>query len=88
VLELGAEFQRTHLVLPVRLSPLKAPFRITGHTWEYLDVLFVTLEGKGHEGRGEAAGVYYKNDTPASAVRPKIEAALTRATLEMKRMVL
>jgi L-alanine-DL-glutamate epimerase-like enolase superfamily enzyme len=67
--------------------PLKSPFRITGHTWEYLDVLLVTLEGNGHEGRGEAAGVYYRNDTPASmfrqleAIRPKIEAGLSREAL-------
>ena len=67
--------------------PLKAPFRITGHTWEHLDVLLVTLEGEGHVGRGEAAGVYYQSDTPASmlrqleAVRPKIETGTTREAI-------
>jgi L-alanine-DL-glutamate epimerase-like enolase superfamily enzyme len=68
--------------------PLRAPFRITGHTWERLDVLLVTLESDGRVGRGEAAGVYYKNDTPASmlrqleGLRARIEAGLTRAELQ------
>lgn len=68
--------------------PLKAPFRITSHTWEQLDVLLVTLEREGHIGRAEAAGVYYKNDTPASmlrqleAVHPTIETGLTRDMLK------
>jgi len=68
--------------------PLKAPFRITGHTWEQLDVLLVTLESDARVGRGEAAGVYYKNDKPASmirqleALRPRIEAGLSREGLQ------
>jgi L-Ala-D/L-Glu epimerase len=67
--------------------PLVAPFRITGHTWEQLDVLLVTLEQDGRVGRGEAAGVYYKKDTPGSmirqleALRPKIEAGINREKL-------
>src|SRR4029077_2326868 len=68
--------------------PLKAPFRITGYTWEQVDVLLVTLERNGRVGRGEAAGVYYKNDKPASmlrqleALRPRIEAGLNREELQ------
>jgi L-Ala-D/L-Glu epimerase len=68
--------------------PLKAPFRITGHTWFHLDTLLVTLESDGHIGRGEAAGVYYKADTPASMrrqiehLRPQIEAGITRTELQ------
>jgi L-Ala-D/L-Glu epimerase len=63
--------------------PLTSPFRITGHTWELLDVLVVRLERDGYVGRGEAAGVYYRNDMPASmrsqieSVRPRIESGLT-----------
>src|ERR1700722_3114926 len=59
------------------------PFRITGFTWEALDVLVVSLERDGQIGRGEAAGVYYKNDTPASmlkqieTLRPRIEAGIS-----------
>jgi L-alanine-DL-glutamate epimerase-like enolase superfamily enzyme len=68
--------------------PLVAPFRITGHTWHHLDVLVVSLDSNGRVGRGEAAGVFYKNDTPASmirqieAMRPRIGAGLTRQTLQ------
>jgi L-alanine-DL-glutamate epimerase-like enolase superfamily enzyme len=49
--------------------PLVAPFRVTGYAWESLDILVVSLERDGQVGRGEAAGVYYKKDTPDSMVR-------------------
>ncbi len=49
--------------------PLVAPFRITGYTWENIEVLLVTLEREGKVGRGEASGVYYRNDTTASMLR-------------------
>jgi L-Ala-D/L-Glu epimerase len=68
--------------------PLVAPFRITGHVWNHLDVLVVTLEEEGHVGRGEAAGVYYKNDTPEAmlrqveSLRVRIEAGLSREELQ------
>ncbi len=67
--------------------PLVAPFRITGHTWRDLEVLIVTLEHQGQRGTGEAAGVYYKAETPASMVkqllphRAAIEAGVTHADL-------
>ena len=76
------------LSLKVEQWPLKAPFRIAGHTWLHLDVLLVTLGSGGHSGRGEAAGVYYKADTPASMIaqieplRARIEAGITRAELQ------
>jgi L-Ala-D/L-Glu epimerase / N-acetyl-D-glutamate racemase len=44
--------------------PLKAPFRITGYTFEHVNVLVVTVERDGVIGRGEGSGVYYLNDTP------------------------
>ena len=68
--------------------PLRAPFRITGYTWEFIDVLVVSLEKDGHVGRGEAAGVYYKNDTPASMMkqierlRVQIEAGTSREDVQ------
>lgn len=68
--------------------PLASPFHISGFTWEVLDVLVVTLERDGHIGRGEAAGVFYKGDTPASmlheieAVRHSIESGITRTKLQ------
>jgi L-alanine-DL-glutamate epimerase-like enolase superfamily enzyme len=68
--------------------PLAVPFRITGHTWEFVDVVVATLEKDGQVGRGEAAGVYYKNDTPASMIRQidslraKVEAGISRESLQ------
>jgi L-alanine-DL-glutamate epimerase-like enolase superfamily enzyme len=68
--------------------PLAAPFRITGYVFEAIDVLLVRLESQGHVGRGEAAGIYYKNDRPASmlqtveSVRAAIERGITRETLQ------
>lgn len=64
-----------------------APLHITGYTWDTVDVLLLSLEQDGHLGRGEAAGVYYKNDTPVSMLqqlehlRPEIERGIGRATL-------
>jgi L-alanine-DL-glutamate epimerase-like enolase superfamily enzyme len=59
------------LILRTQLEqwPLITPFRITGHVWEVLDVLVVTLEMDGCVGRGEASGVYYRNDTPTNMIR-------------------
>jgi L-alanine-DL-glutamate epimerase-like enolase superfamily enzyme len=68
--------------------PLVAPFRITGYTWEALDVLVVSLGKDGHVGRGEAQGVYYRNDNPASmtgqieSLRTTIEAGISRESLQ------
>lgn len=70
--------------------PLVAPFRITAHEWTQLDVLLVSLEREGHVGRGEAAGVYYKRDTPAMMIRQvetlrrEIEAGITREALQKR----
>ncbi len=48
--------------------PLRYPFRITGYEWTQTEVLVVEVESSGLRGRGEACGVYYKNDTPESAL--------------------
>src|SRR5687767_7075758 len=53
--------------------PLAAPFRIAGYVFEVAEVLVVTLQKDGQIGRGEAAGVYYKNDRP-EGMRQQIEA--------------
>lgn len=77
-LTLGIEIERW---------PMTAPFRITGHVFESLDVVVVTLSDGVHTGRGEATGVYYKGDTPAGmaaqieAVRGTIEAGITPEAL-------
>ena len=70
--------------------PLVAPFRISGHTWENLEVLLVSLQKDGCIGRGEAAGVYYKEDRPASmlrqveSLRADIEAGISREDLQKR----
>jgi L-alanine-DL-glutamate epimerase-like enolase superfamily enzyme len=68
--------------------PLVTPFHITGHVWEVLDVLVVTLRMGEWSGRGEAAGVYYKNDQPSrmleqiESICPRIELGLSRESLQ------
>ena len=70
--------------------PLAVPFRITGYTWELLDVLVVSLEKDGRVGLGEAAGVYYKNDRPAAmlqqieSLRAVIEAGISRDSVQKR----
>jgi L-alanine-DL-glutamate epimerase-like enolase superfamily enzyme len=68
--------------------PLVTPFRITGHTFDIIDVLMVTLERDGCIGRGEAAGVYYRHENPTSMLeqidplRAQIESGITREALQ------
>jgi L-alanine-DL-glutamate epimerase-like enolase superfamily enzyme len=47
---------------------LKSPFRISGYVFETTPVLTATVSRGGVRGRGEAAGVYYLDDTPDKAV--------------------
>lgn len=73
----------------VRLErlPLRAPIRITGYTFVDVPVLVVTLRDGEHVGYGEAAGVYYRNDAPASmlgqieALRPILAKGIDRNAL-------
>jgi len=75
------------LQVTVEKWPLKAPFRITNHTFIDLDAVVVTLERDGAIGRGEAAGVYYLQDTADRMVaqiearRPAIESCIDRESL-------
>jgi L-alanine-DL-glutamate epimerase-like enolase superfamily enzyme len=68
--------------------PLMVPFRITGHVWNVLEVVIIRLESERHIGRAEAAGVYYKNERPASMIeqieslRARIEGGITREELQ------
>jgi len=67
--------------------PLQAPFRITGKEWLSAEALVVELEGDGCVGRGEAQGVYYLDETPATmlrqveAIADQVRAGLTREAL-------
>lgn len=75
------------LHIDIERWPLKAPFRITGYTFTETNVIVVTLADGGFSGRGEAAGVYYRGETPQSmarqleAIRPLIERGVTREAL-------
>lgn len=66
---------QSSLIGPIRMRaelqrwPLAAPFRIAGHTFEEVAVLVITLEKDGQQGRGEATGVYYRDDNAASMLR-------------------
>jgi len=68
--------------------PLAAPFRVTGYEWTFLDVIVVTLECRGRVGRGEAAGVYYRKETPDSmlaqleSVRGAVESGVDRNSVQ------
>ncbi|MGH8178479.1 MAG: dipeptide epimerase [Steroidobacter sp.] len=53
----------------VKRLPLKAPFRISGYTFTEVPVAVVTLRSAHALGRGEAAGVYYLEDTPERIAR-------------------
>ena len=46
--------------------PLTAPFRITGYTWESIEVVSVTLALNGLVGRGEASPVFIIGTTTQS----------------------
>ncbi len=76
------------LTIAIENLPFKAPFRISGYSFADLDVVVVTLSDGVHEGRGEAAGVYYHpGDNPAGmvlqleSIRERIERGLDRETL-------
>ena len=66
---------------------LKAPFRISGYTFEGAPVTVVTLRDGKLEGSGEASGVYYLHDTPdrmlatIEAHREAIASGLSREEL-------
>ena len=64
------------------------PFRISGHVFTETEVVVASLWDGVHEGRGEAAGVYYLGDDVAAMraaierVRPAVEAGATRRDLQ------
>lgn len=66
---------------------LRSPFRISGYTFTEVPVAVVTLQSEQACGRGEAAGVYYLNDTPEQIIdtleahRSTIESGVDRQQL-------
>ncbi len=69
--------------------PLNRPFRIAGRVMETADVIVVELSQGGWVGRGEAAGVFYQNETCDSmikqieAVASALRAGVDRQSLQL-----
>jgi L-Ala-D/L-Glu epimerase len=80
--------QPTEMRVEAERWALAAPFRTAAHTLESIDVVVVTLEKDGHVGRGEAAGVYYRNDQVSTmldelqSLRSQVEVGLSRHMLQ------
>jgi len=78
---------RTNLGIAVETWKMSQPLTITGHTFDEFRFVVVTLSDGVHQGRGEAAGVYYLNDVPETmiaqieAVRAHVESGVTREEL-------
>lgn len=49
--------------------PFERPFRFSGHVWTESEVIVVEISDGEHTGRGEASGVYYKQETPQGMAR-------------------
>jgi len=64
--------------------PLAVPFRISGYTFEVAEVLVTSLEKDGRIGRGEASGVYYRQDTPVQMLR-QLESARSKIEIGLGR---
>jgi L-Ala-D/L-Glu epimerase len=60
------------LSVAIEQWPLKAPFRTAGRTFDDIEIVRVTLEAHGALGHGEAAGVYYLDES-AAGIRDQIE---------------
>ena len=75
---------RLRLSLHNEPLPLAHPFRISGYVFEAMPATVVALDEGAHDGRGEAAGVYYLDDVPDRMLatleshRGAIEAGMTR----------
>ena len=71
----------------VRALPLREPFHIAGYIFTEVQSLQVELRSGAHQGRGEAAGVYYLQDRPADmpaqleTLREALRAGLDREHL-------
>jgi L-alanine-DL-glutamate epimerase-like enolase superfamily enzyme len=76
------------LSVAVEQVELTAPFRISGFVFERQDLVVVTLRDGPHQGRGEAAGVYYLKDDSQKMIatleahRATIERGIDRKSLQ------
>lgn len=63
-------------------------FRISGYDWTQADLVYVEIEDGGFRGRGESAGIYYKDDLPEHCLaeiermRDRLAAGATRLELQ------
>lgn len=79
--------RRVSLALHNEPLAFKTPFRISGYVFDAMPATVVTLTDGALVGRGEAAGVYYLDDTPETmlqtleGLRGRIEEGLTRDAL-------
>jgi L-alanine-DL-glutamate epimerase-like enolase superfamily enzyme len=79
---------RLRLRLEVEKLRLAAPFHISGFVFEEQDAVVATLDDGAHQGRGEASGVYYLNDSAQTMIaaieakRAQIEEGVDRAELQ------
>lgn len=77
----------SRLNVAVEVWPWSQPLRISGHVFAESQVVVVTLTDGDHRGRGEAVGVFYKGDSPASiadqieTIRTDVEAGMGRDEL-------
>lgn len=68
--------------------PLREPFHFNGHVFQTYRVARVMLSDGIHRGQGEAAGIYYRDDTPDSvpsvvaAIADRLAAGITQAELQ------
>ncbi|MEP6881261.1 MAG: dipeptide epimerase [Dokdonella sp.] len=82
--------RRVSMTLHNEALPFKAPFRISGYTFNDMPATIVNLRDGDLRGRGEAAGVYYLTDEPVGmlatleAMRETIESGITRAQLRVQ----
>ena len=78
---------RLRLTITLEHWQLKRPFHITGHIFTTTPVIVVEVSNGIHTGRGEAAGVYYRDDLPVQAaatletLRSRIESGIDRGRL-------
>jgi L-alanine-DL-glutamate epimerase-like enolase superfamily enzyme len=79
--------RRRRILFSAESWEFRVPFTITGHTFTEVELLYVTISENGSVGRGEAAGVYYLQETGASmradvaSVKGAIEAGADRQQL-------
>jgi L-alanine-DL-glutamate epimerase-like enolase superfamily enzyme len=71
----------------VEFWEIKTPFRITGHTFNGAEMLYVSISENGQRGHGEATGVYYLGETASSmlaqaeSIRSQLEQGASRQQL-------